>query len=226
MPIEVQRQVFGNDPLRIANPVDSGPLRRVGKHRLAANLRPKAHAARRQGQPGLPAVQRVVVAVADEGTYARPVQPGQPVHELQLRPQAAVSSVVDVTGHQQGVHAFPKAQRDDVLVGVEGGAAQRIGDIIRRFAANAAKGAVQMQIGGVYKPQADHAHPHPNPPPEGEGVISKPTGRRRAIRSSGWCSARTPRRPALPGARWRPGRRWCTGRRGWGCWRPQRAGGG
>ena len=141
-----RRQILAHLPPGVAVSVDRGPFRRIGEHRLARHLRPEAHAARRQGQPRLPAVQRVVVAVADEGAYARRRQPLQPSHELQLRPQAAVGSVVDVAGHQQRVHPFPQAQPDDVVIGVESGAAQRIRDVIRRFASNTAKGAVQVQV--------------------------------------------------------------------------------
>ena len=154
-----RRQVIAHLAARVADAIDGGPLRFAGEHWLAGHLRAEADTARRQGQPSLPAVQRVVVAVAHEGADACRVQPVQPVHELQLRPKAAVGPVVDVPGHQQRIHALANAQRDDVVIGIKGGAAQRIGDVTRRFAANAAKRAVQMQVGGVNELQASHVCP-------------------------------------------------------------------
>ena len=71
---ETWGQILPDIPLGIAYPVYRGTLGVFGEHRLSGYLRPEAHTTVRQVQPGLPAVQWVVVAVADERTYAGLVQ--------------------------------------------------------------------------------------------------------------------------------------------------------
>ena len=53
-------------------------MRLAGKHGLPADRIAEPDATRRQGQPRLPAVQRVVIAVADEGADTFRSQPVQP----------------------------------------------------------------------------------------------------------------------------------------------------
>ena len=97
-----------------------------------------------------------MVAVADEGADACGVQPRQPLDELQLRPQAAVRSVVDVACHQQRVDVFPETEVDDVPVGIEGGAVESIGNVFGRLAADPPEGAVQVKVGGVDESKFNH----------------------------------------------------------------------
>ena len=146
---ESQRQVLVYLAVRVADAVYHRPFRVLREHRLPSDLGSEAHAAARQLEPRFPAVQRVVVAVADEGADAGFIQAFQPVAEFQLRPQAAVGAVVHVACDQQRVCPLLDAQVDDVRVGVEGGAEQGVGNVLRRLAAHADKGAVQVEVGGV-----------------------------------------------------------------------------
>ena len=75
----------------------------------------------------LPPVERVVVAVADEGTDTGPVELCQAIDEAQLGPQTTVCPVIYVGGHQQGIRPLPEAEIDDVLLGVEGGVTKFLG---------------------------------------------------------------------------------------------------
>jgi hypothetical protein len=77
-------------------------------------------------------------------------QPGQPVPEPELCPEAAVRAVVYVTGDQQEVHPFPQAKVNQVIKGLEGGLAQD-GQHVRRFVSNAAARAVQVQVSRMDK---------------------------------------------------------------------------
>ena len=153
---EVGRQVLAHLPRRVAHPIDHGPLRLVRKHRETLDLRAEPDAPCRQVQAGLPAVQWVMVAVADEGAYTGPVELRQPIDEAQLGPQAPVRSVIDVAGDQQGIHLLLEAEIDDVPVGVEGGAAQGIGDVGGSLVADALERAVQVQIGRVDEAESGH----------------------------------------------------------------------
>ena len=58
----------------------------------------------RIGEPRLPSVQRVMVAVAHEGPDAGGVQAAQALDEGLLGTQAAVGAVVNVPGDQQCIH--------------------------------------------------------------------------------------------------------------------------
>ena len=64
--------------------------------------------------------------------------------------------VVDVTGDQQGIHMFPQAKVDDVLVSVESSTAQGLGDVVRSLTADAMEGAVKMQVSRVDEAESGH----------------------------------------------------------------------
>ena len=174
---EVGRQVLAHLTPRVAYPVHRGPRGVVRKHRRSRDLRPEAHTAGGQVQPGLPAVQRVVVAVADERAYAGGVQSPQPVDELQLRTQAAVGAVVHVARHQQRVHPLLDAQLHDPVVHIEGRAAQRAAHLVRRYRPQSGERAVEVKVGGVYESELGHGLPV----------------------QSGRCDSRTVRPQAAPG---------------------------
>ena len=82
----------------------------------------------------------------------------QSLDEAQLGPEAPVRPVVDVAGDQQGIHPFLDTEVDDVPVGVEGGAAQGIGDVGGGLVPDSPEGAVQVEIGGVDEAESGHGH--------------------------------------------------------------------
>ena len=179
-----RRQVLSHLPAWIADAVYGRPSWLVGEHRLATDLRTEANTSRRKVQPCFPAVQRVVVAVADERPDPGVVQALQALDEPQLRPEAAVGAVVDVPRHQEGIDLLPDTQVDDALVSVKGGAAQLLGHIVRRLAPDPSKRAVQVQVGSVYKPQPRHGDPLIwSFPVTAERHRKMPTDRRPATRS-------------------------------------------
>ncbi len=151
-------QILPHLPGWVAHSVDHRPLRLIGEDWEALDLRAEADTARWQVQPGLPAVQRVVVAVADEGTNAGPVQLSQPFDEAKLGTEAPVSPIVDVAGNQQGIDLFLEAEVGDVPVCFEGGTCQRVGHVGRDRTADALEGAVQVQVGRVDEAESGHGH--------------------------------------------------------------------
>ena len=96
--------------------------------------------------------------MADEGPDAGLFQLCQPIDEVQLCPQTPVRPVVDVACDQQGSHLLPEAEVDDVPVGVEGGAAEGIGDVGWSLVVYAPEGAVQVKVGGVDEAKYGHGH--------------------------------------------------------------------
>ena len=110
-----RRQVFPHLPPWIADSVHGRPLRLVGEHRRCSYIRTESNASRGQIQPRLPAVQRIVVTVADERSNASRIQPRQPLAKLQLCPQAAVGPVVNIASNQQPIDLLSNAQVDDVF---------------------------------------------------------------------------------------------------------------
>ncbi len=100
-------------------------------------------------QPRLPAVEWIVVAVADEGAYAGIVKLLQTGDEPVLSAEAAVRAVVDVSGDQQCVHSLGNAKVDDVRVGVKRRFIQQARHIVRGSGLQPGKRAVEVQIGGV-----------------------------------------------------------------------------
>ena len=81
LPSKERREVFPDLPRRIADAEYRGPFRFVRKNRLAAHLPPETQASRGECQPRLPAIQWVMVSVADERANASGVQPVKAVHE-------------------------------------------------------------------------------------------------------------------------------------------------
>ena len=142
----------------IAVPVYAGPFRIVGEHGHGLDLVFEADTSGWQIQAGLPSVQRVVVAVADEGADAGVIQTFETLHELQLGPQAAVGAVVHVSRHQECIHTFVQTQLDDVVVGAECGLAQCGRHMVGRVRLHACKRAIQMQVGSMDKSQCWHLH--------------------------------------------------------------------
>ena len=99
-----------------------------------------------------------MVAMAYEGAYAGPFELGQTINEAQLGPEAPIRSVVDVAGDQQGIHLLLQAKVDDVLVSVEGSTAQGLGDVVGSLTADAAEGAVKVQVGRIDEAEFGHEH--------------------------------------------------------------------
>ena len=82
----------------------------VVKDRRGLKLRAKAGTAWRVVKARLPAVEGIVVAVADKGAYAGLMQLFQAGDELELRAQAAIRRIVDITGDEQRVDTFSSMQ--------------------------------------------------------------------------------------------------------------------
>ena len=153
---ETQRQVVVDVSCRIADAVNDRAFGIILENRHGFRLLAEAGTARRIVQPRLPTVERIVVAVADERTYAGLVQPLQALDELELRAQAPIGGVVHVTRDEQRVHPFVDAHVDDVLVGAEGRILKCVGHVWGRDSLYPDKGAVEMQISGVYKAETGH----------------------------------------------------------------------
>ena len=96
--------------------------------------------------------------MAYEGPYAGLVELPQSLDEAQLGPEAPVCPVVDVAGNQQGIHLLLDTEVDDVLVGVEGGAAQGICDVGGGLVPDSPEGAIQVEIGGMDEAESGHGH--------------------------------------------------------------------
>ena len=96
--------------------MDDGPARVGLEHRRRFERIAKPTATRRKREPRLPAVEGIVIAVADERTNAGRVELFQAIDEFALRAQTAVRRVVDIPGHQQRVHLLRDAKIDDVVV--------------------------------------------------------------------------------------------------------------
>ena len=153
---ETQRQVVVDVLCRIAYAVNDRAIGIVLEYLHAFSLRIKARTAWRVVQPRLPAVERIVVAVADEGPYTGIVQPFQALDELELGAQAPVGRVEHVASDQKRVHTLVDAQVDDVLVGAERRILQRAGHVFGRDGLNTNERTVQMQISGMYKAKTGH----------------------------------------------------------------------
>ena len=97
-----------------------------------------------------------MVAVTDEGTYAFIVQAFQAIDKLELRAEAAVRRVVDVARDEQGVHPLVDTQLDDVLVGGKRRVVQRPSNIVGSDGLYADEGAVEVEVGGMYKADTSH----------------------------------------------------------------------
>ena len=77
-------------------------------------------------------------------------QPFEPAPKPQLRPDAAVGSVVHIPGDDQEGRSAIQAQSDEVVEGFERCLPQGPGDRGRRLA-DAFERRVEMQVGGVNK---------------------------------------------------------------------------
>ena len=126
--------------------------------RETLHLGSEPYTACRQVNASLPSIEGIVVAMAYEGAYAGPFELGQTINEAQLGPEAPLRSVVDVAGDQQGIHLLLQAKVDDVLVSVEGSTAQGLGDVVGSLTADAAEGAVKVQVGRMDEAEFGHEH--------------------------------------------------------------------
>ena len=156
---EKRRQIVAHLTRRVADTIDRCSLRLVRYQRKGCNFGSKPDAAFGQVQAGFPPVQGVVVAVADEGTCAGPVELLQSIYEAKLGPQTAVSPVVSVTGHQEGVYFFLETEINNVPVSVEGGVAEGLGHMGGSLVVNSPERAVQVQVGGMYEAKFGHRLP-------------------------------------------------------------------
>ena len=97
-----------------------------------------------------PAVQRVVIAVDDEGPYACFIEALEPGEEAQLRSHSAVGAIVDVASDEQEGRLALDGEGDDVVPSLQRRflkrlryAGRRPGDSLER--------RIEMQIGRVDK---------------------------------------------------------------------------
>ena len=111
---ETTDEVVVNVSRRVADAVDDGAVGVVLENGRRLKLRAEPVTGWRIGQPRLPAVKGVVVAMADEGAYAGIVKLLQTGDEPVLCSEAAVRAVVDVPGDQQRVHSLGNAQVNDI----------------------------------------------------------------------------------------------------------------
>ena len=96
----------------------------VIKDRRGLELRAKASTAWRIVKASFPAVEGIVVAVADKGADAGLVQLLQTGNELELGAQAPVGRIVYITGNEQCIDTFVNTELDDVLICAERRAVQ------------------------------------------------------------------------------------------------------
>ena len=89
--------------------------------------------------------------MANERPDTNGIQAAKAVDEGALGAQAAVCSVVNIPGYEQGIHPFRDAKSDDIFVGIESGGVKRLGHIFRRGLPDARERTVQMEVSGVNK---------------------------------------------------------------------------
>jgi hypothetical protein len=152
---ESARQVLAHDAPGEAGAVNRDPLRarRVERYRL--RFRPKAIAALGHGEGRLPAIEWIVVTVRDERTDAVVGESLEPGLERQLRAQAAVRSIVDIAGDEEGIDMAIDAQVDDALERIEGRCARKLPDAVVD-APQPPEWAIEMEVGGVHKAEWFH----------------------------------------------------------------------
>ena len=153
---ESERKVARDIARGVADSVHDCAVWLVREYRHALPLPAEAVAALGVSQPCLPAVKRVMVAVADERADARRIEPPQTVDELELRAQARVVLVVHVAGDEQRVRTFADAQVDDVVVCAEGSLIQFARNSFRGGVAQTLEWAVKVQVCGVYESELRH----------------------------------------------------------------------
>ena len=141
---DAEGQVVVDVARRVADAVHDGAFGLGLEHGHGLEHRAEAGTAWRIVQPRLPAVQRIVVAMADERADARLVQPVQPIDELELRAQAPIRRIVHVARHEQRVHPLVDAQLDDVLIGRERGVVERVRHVVGSRRLQAGERAVQV----------------------------------------------------------------------------------
>ena len=75
-----------------------------------------------------PTIERVVIAMHDEGPNSGLTEPTESITESQLRFQTAIGTVVDISGDQQEIDLLPQAKIDDHLKRSEGRFAEFLDD--------------------------------------------------------------------------------------------------
>ncbi|OPZ46025.1 MAG: hypothetical protein BWY94_00939 [Actinobacteria bacterium ADurb.BinA094] len=148
---EAEREVLPNLAPRVADAVHDRDLHAVELD--GDRLDPLRAEDRDAGRPPgdrRPAVQRIVVAVDDEGADAGLVQTPHAGEKADLRAQPALGAVVDVAGEEHEQHLALERQVDEPLPRLQGRLAQgpghaggRPGDALER--------RIQMKVGGVYE---------------------------------------------------------------------------
>ena len=95
-----------------------------------------------------PAIQRIMISVADEGGDACDVEASQPLLKRELRLQPSIRAVEDVAGHEQRVDSFVDTEVDDAPERIEG----RIAKIVRDHRISllqASEGTSEVKVGGM-----------------------------------------------------------------------------
>ena len=106
---ETAHQILGDIAAREADTVDDRAAGVVLEYGNPLEFRPEAVATRRIREPSLPAVERIVISVANERPYAGIMELFQAVHEPGLSAKTAVGRVVNVAGDQQRINLFGDA---------------------------------------------------------------------------------------------------------------------
>ena len=163
--IEPSNEILQDFAARIADAVNDGQIRGVFEHRHSFEFRAEPMTARRIRELRLPAVEGIVVAVANEGPDADVMEPVQAVDEFALGAKAAVRPIVDVSSHEQRVHLLSNAQFDDVFVGLERCVANGARDIVRGCCPQSPERAVEMQIGRMDESKTGHGRGDSIPAP-------------------------------------------------------------
>ena len=149
--------------------MDQGPLRIVGEEGRGFQSRSEPRAEVGQIKPRLPTIQGIMVAVADERSDAGFGQPADAVRETELRTQAPIRRVVDVTGNQQRVDLLVKTESHDVVVRRKGGVAEVVGHMGGRGRSQSGERTVKVQIRGVH--ETEFRLGHVGRDAEGDGTV-------------------------------------------------------
>ena len=152
---ETGGQIGLDFPDRITDAVDVGQSGAVPFDGKALHvLAPEAPGLGGHGEVGLPAGERVVIAVGDETGDARLAGLTEGIPEAELSPQAAVLAVVHVPGDDDKICRLAPGQVNDLVEGLEGRLPEHRGNFGGR-GVDALKRAVQVQIGAMQETKGD-----------------------------------------------------------------------
>ena len=166
-PPKARREVLGDVAASVADAVDvaHGGALTFDRRHLDLPVAEDVHA-RRPITDGRPAVQRIVVAVHDEGLHAGLGEVAQAAQHANLCAHAALRPVVEVAGEQQGSGVLVDGETHEVVPGLKRRFAQGLGHVWRG-PGDPFKRRVEMEVCGVDQADAGHrpswvvAYPNP-----------------------------------------------------------------